>query len=160
MNIDPPTLEQMAHMDAITSGSFIPGGGMMRLQRKRTGIAALRGGGKQPNHELIGARLQLVGGLLAGALLGAGIGALNDDPAFGVAVGAGAGAGTILGAHLIGAVSAAVTDRRTDAEQTAYEKGSPAGNYLIPGASTYNRYKSLGHAQGAINAYRAKKGIN
>lgn len=81
---------------------------------------------------------------------------------WGAVIGAGAGAGLSLLGEGIGALSALISRRRTEKEQTKYETsgGRTAMNYLLPGAATYNHYKNIGYLQGEkelMDAINSKK---
>ena len=76
----------------------------------------------------------------------------ESDPEYKTSQTAGAllGLGLGAGGKLLGALSAAVTPRRSKPRQRAYEKSSlqDALNYLVPGAAAYNALKSEGRLIG------------
>lgn len=172
--------------------TFAPFVADWRLSRARKSLAAEKGGGKglaKPISEGIGPGIAALLWTGAGAGIGAGIGALVDNkkdkakaalPAggkveealnngslgtatgWGAALGAGAGFGLSLLGEGIGALSALISRRRTEKEQTKYETsgGRTAMNYLLPGAATYNKYKNIGYLQGEkelMDAINSKK---
>lgn len=86
----------------------------------------------------------------------------KDNPAAdylqNIGIGAGAGAGISALANIIGGpVAAAITDRRDKKEQGDYEKSglATAANYVVPGKSSYNAYKTLGYLIGESDKHRA-----
>lgn len=147
-----------------------------RLSRARKSLAAEKGGGKglaKPVSEGLGPGIAALLWTGAGAGIGAGIGALAGSKADneggkgtgalkGSAIGAGAGFSLSLLGEGIGALSALISRRRTEKEQTKYETsgGRTAMNYLLPGAATYNQYKNIGYLQGEkelMDAINSKK---
>ena len=100
----------------------------------------------------------ILAGGLGGAAIGGGLGAAinREDPADGILAGSGAGAaigaGTLGGLGLLATIGAgplaAMTKRRTKAEQKAYANSPTAKEYLIPGLGQYNMWKSYGRAVG------------
>ena len=67
-----------------------------------------------------------------------------------------AGLGAAGVANLVGAISAAITRRRTREEQLEHDKGSALPSMLIPGVGMYNSLKRQGRAF-AINDERIKQ---
>lgn len=156
--------------------TFAPFVADWRLSRARKSLAAEKGGGKglaKPISEGLGPGIASLLWTGAGAGIGAGIGALAGSKADnkggkgtgalkGSAIGAGAGLGLSLLGEGIGALSALISRRRTEKEQTKYETsgGRTAMNYLLPGAATYNTYKNIGYLQGEkelMDAINSKK---
>lgn len=100
----------------------------------------------------------ILAGGLGGAALGGGLGTIVNraDPADGFLAGSGAGAaigaGTLGGLGLLATIGAgplaAMTKRRTKAEQKAYANSPTTKEYLIPGLGQYNMWKSYGRAVG------------
>lgn len=77
--------------------------------------------------------------------IGGGVGAASGAQG-GVMKGAFVGGGVGIAAGVAGALMAAITKRRTRAEQTESEKSPGILNHLIPGRATYNLYKRLGYS--------------
>ena len=67
-----------------------------------------------------------------------------------------AGAGIAAIPETVGALTAAITDRRTKEEQSKYEKSNAMNiaNILVPGLSTYNAYKNIGYMQGEYEKHK------
>lgn len=77
--------------------------------------------------------------------IGGGIGAASGAQG-GVKKGALIGGGVGIATSAAAALMAAITKRRTRAEQTESEKSPGILNHLIPGRATYNVYKRLGYS--------------
>jgi len=155
---DPTTEAEEAIMDRNSGTGFLPGVGAYRLERrlKRQNLDD-QGGTPHYWSQNFGG---LTSGLLAGgagAGIGAGVGALTgalsgtgagEGAGKGAGVGALAGLGTYGLAQLASAIAAGVRRRRTREEQKAYANSGTAAEWLVPGAATYGRLKSIGRAIG------------
>lgn len=132
--------------------SFIPGvGGSRYIRRLKQQTKDRNGGYSKAWSQVLGPHTSIAGVTLLASLLGAGAGAaLNTDnraagAALGSGVGALAGLGLGGGASLAGALAAAITKRRTQAEHDKYiNEDSVAPEYLVPGVAVYNKWKTIG----------------
>lgn len=146
-----------AEYDKTPGSSWIPGVGAKRITtRLKNQLTGSNGTRKRFWSSQFGPLTSLLLSSAAGAGIGAGAGALvnREEPSDGALAGAGvgalAGAGVGAGASLLAALIAAATKRRTKAEQLAAADSSAgvAADYLLPGAATYNNYKSIGRSLG------------
>lgn len=141
-----PTKQQIQEFDKSPGMSYIPGVGISRLSRRRRKQGASRSKvvsqsiGGLTSSLLLTAIAAITGGIYGnaqsgaqGAKRGAVLGAITGGAASGLA-------------HLGGAISAGITDTRSKQQQQDYDQSgaSTAANFLIPGFSTYNKFKSYG----------------
>lgn len=160
--------------DTSAALSLIPGVNNYNMSRRRRELAKRLGENKglaKPISEMLGS-----GGSVLRMLLGAGIGAavtggeeiakmdradiktnikkLIMNPK--ILKGMAAGAGIAAIPETVGALTAAITDRRTKDEQSKYEKSNAMNiaNILVPGLSTYNKYKNIGYMQGEYEKHK------
>ena len=160
--------------DTSAALSMIPGVNDYNMSRRRRELAKRLGENKglaKPISEMLGS-----GGSVLRMLLGAGIGAavtggselakmdradiktnikqLIMNPK--ILKGMAAGFGIAAIPETIGALTAAITDRRTKDEQSKYEKSNAMNiaNILVPGLSTYNQYKNIGYMQGEYEKHK------
>jgi hypothetical protein len=152
-----PSVEEEADWNDSTAKGMIPGVSSSRLMRRvkrqlkndrgssPRAIATL---GAPLLHNLIGALGGAAVGGVIGARQGSGVNSNQDNErgAMGAVIGAVAGSGLVMGAHLIAAALAGITDTRTRDEQREEANKGVATDYLVPGVSTYNYYKSLGRS--------------
>jgi hypothetical protein len=155
----PATEEDEAAMDKSVAKGFIPGVGMNRLQRRmKAQLKDDEGGTKHYWSQQFGPLTSTLGVAGLGAGLGAGVGKLT---------GAGTGKGAIAGlygglglagtAGLVAAIKAAVDRRRSKEEQKAYANSSTVKEWLLPGASQYGAWKTLGRSVGDSKERDAKQ---
>ena len=150
------------------SASYIPGGlsynwsKRIQNQVKEQEARALKK--KLQSRARANAAGEILGGVsstilptLLTAGIGAGIGALSagdGNRGNGALAGSVAGALTGLGitatAGLVGAITAAVSRRRTAEEQMQHDTSPHVSNWIVPGVSSYNYYKRLGRSQGDL----------
>lgn len=107
--------------------------------------------------ELLGGATSTILPTLLTAGIGAGVGALTADYRYrgsgalvGSIVGTLTGLGITATSSLVGALTAAVTRRRTAEEQMQHDMYPHASNWIVPGFSSYNHYKRLGRSQGDL----------
>lgn len=150
--------KELEKMDADESADWAPGVGGYRLQRRMKKTLE-NDKGKAPHywsqnwapavHSLIG--------MTAGAGLGAAIADDGDKP-LGAILGMYGGAiAPLLASALIGGFGAAITPRWSKDEQKRYNNSSTAAEWLIPGVSTYNGWKTFGRAKGNFDEAKAKR---
>lgn len=105
--------------------------------------------GARPVAHAVAEHLGPITSALASTGLGAGLGAaLSRDKGRGTVVGGALGLGAASLGHVIAAIAAAKSARRTKEEQIEADKGSLAAKYLIPGKGQYGHFKRLGRSQG------------
>ena len=128
---------------------WIPGVSAYRLGRRRNQAAKLIGAKKnQAINQFLGS---LTGTLAGGAVGGVGGGAIGAalGGGQGAAIGAGVGAGVgAIAPHVVAALAALISKKRTIKQQKQYEENGGLANYLVPGAPVYNTWKNLGFLMG------------
>jgi len=132
----------------------VPGSGTYRLARRREKeLEDKKGDTPHFISQALGPGTSLLTTAGAAAGLGAGLGALVGDKGYkGRMAGVGAGMGALSGtglwllAELAAPIRAAATKRRTKKEQQEYANSGTLKEYLVPGAASYNAYKTLGRA--------------
>ena len=150
------------------AASYIPGGLQYNLSKriqnqvKEQEARALKK--KLPSCARANAAGELLGGATSTLLptlltagIGAGVGALAADDGYrgsgalvGSIVGTLTGLGITATSGLVGALTAAVTRRRTAEEQMQHDMYPHTSNWIVPGVSSYNYYKRLGRSQGDL----------
>ena len=134
----------------VSGAAWIPTQGSARMGLRRALLSNVAGSKNKykPVHQSLGTLAQIAGGTSLGAFIGAAAGSDRSySGTFSRALkGAGVGLGTVAGAHLLAALIAAATPKRTLKQQKQYEQSGTqtAANYLIPGAPSYNGWKSIG----------------
>lgn len=149
--------------DETPGKNWIPGVGTYRLtRRQRRQLVDDKGNAPHAISQGFGPFTSTLAAMLAGGALG-GIGGAVAKPNNDVALGTGAGIGAAVGggaallANLIGAGTAAFTPRRTKEQQKAYANSGTLKEYLVPGAASYNAWKTLGRTIGESDERQAKK---
>ena len=143
---DKPDMDQ----NQVSGYAWIPTQAAARMGKRRALLSNAAGSKNKwkPLHQIIAPGAQLAGGTVLGALAGAfsGIGQDQNTINRRAFYGALSGMGITAGAHLIAAIAAACTPKRTLKQQKQYEQSGAqtAANYLVPGRSTYNGWKSIG----------------
>jgi len=151
-------------------GAWIPGVSNYRMGRRRAIVAAKSkelGGTRARSNlaaEILGPLTSIATGGLAGAGIGAGLGAIgagsdSSHPVKETAlVGGALGAGAAALGMPVATLMALIKRRRTMSEQAATDTsgGRTAAKYLLPGVATYDDLKRLGASRNLIED-RAKK---
>lgn len=156
------------HDGSRDSASYLPGGlsynfsKRIQNQVKEQEARALKK--KLQSRARANAAGEILGGVsstILPTLLATGIGASigassagDGNRGSGALAGSVAGALTGLGitatAGLVGAITAAVSRRRTAEEQMQHDTSHHVSNWIVPGVSAYNYYKRLGRSQGDL----------
>lgn len=150
--------KELEKMDTDESSDWAPGVGGYRLQRRMKKTLE-NDKGKAPHywsqnwapavHALVGAT--------AGAGIGAAVAPDGDKPLGAILGLYGGAAAPLLASALIGGLGAAITPRRSKEEQKAYNNSSTAPEWIIPGLSTYNSWKTFGRAKGNFDEAKEKR---
>lgn len=151
----PATEEAESRYDRNRGYAWIPGvGGYQLNKRLKRQLKSDKGGTPHFWSQTFGPMTSTLATTGAGAILGGLAGAASngfkDDTRFlpGMGIGAAVGAGASVLAQAIAALSAAVTDRRTKAQQREYANSSTSKEWLIPGSAMYNTWKTIGRSLG------------
>lgn len=160
----PATEDTERNYDKRRGYSWIPGVGGYQLNRRlKRQLKNDQGGTPHFWSQTFGPTTSTLAATGAGALLGGLAGGASngfkDDTRFlpGMGIGAAVGAGTSVLAQIIASLGAAVTDRRTKAQQREYANSPTAKEWLVPGASMYNYWKTVGRTVGDAEERQEKE---